>query len=178
SNSQLEMLIESFRSIESTFDIIIIDTGAGISKNVISFIYSSDEVIVVTTPEPSSVTDAYALIKIAHKYCKNIHIVVNKTDNYKEAEYTMKKLSKATQKFLNIEISYLGFVLEDKVVYHSNMAQTPFCIKYPDGLASKCMINIGKRLIYGEQSIVKSNLTVDSWFKKLTSYIKANLGAM
>lgn len=177
-NTQLEMLIDSFNKIANAFDIIIIDTGAGISKNVISFIQSSDEMIVVTTPEPSAVTDAYALIKIAHKYSDSIHVVVNKADNYKEAEYTAEKLSKATKKFLNIKINYLGFVLEDKSIHKSNMVQTPFFIKYPNGLASKCLMNVSKKLIYGEQSPQDSNLTVDGWFKKLMSFIKTNVGAM
>jgi flagellar biosynthesis protein FlhG len=175
---ELKVLIDSFSSIANAFDIIIIDTGAGISKNVISFIRSSDEIIVVTTPEPSAVTDAYAIIKIAHKYCNYIHVIVNKTDNYKEAEQTMERLSKATKKFLNIKINYLGYVLEDKAVYKSNMAQTPFYIKYPDGLASKCLINITKKLIYGEQIPLESNLTVDGWFAKLMSFIKTNVGAI
>ena len=177
-STELEILIDSFSSIANAFDIIIIDTGAGISKNVISFIHSSDEVIVVTTPEPSAVTDAYAIIKIAHRYCNHIHLVVNKTDNYKEAEYTMEKLSNAAKKFLDIRINYLGFILEDKTIYKSNMIQTPFFIKYPDGLASKCLINISKRLIYGDQSPLEHNLTVDGWFTKLMSFIKTNVGAM
>lgn len=132
----------------------------------------------VTTPEPSAVTDAYALIKIAHKYCDNIHVVVNKADNYKEAEYTMEKLSKATKKFLNIKINYLGFVLEDKSIYKSNMVQTPFFIKYPNSLGSKCLTNISKRLIYGKQAPLETSLTVDGWFAKLMSFIKTNVGAM
>ncbi len=58
------------------------------------------------------------------------------------------------------------------------MIQTPFYIKYPDGLASKCLINISNRLIYGDQSPLKHNLTVDGWFTKLMSFIKTNVGAM
>ncbi len=177
---ELKILIDSFSSIANDFDIIIIDTGAGISKNVISFIRSSDEVIVVTTPEPSAVTDAYALIKIARKYCDSIHVIVNKTDNYKEAEYTIEKLSRVTKKYLNLKINYLGYVLKDNTIYKSNMAQTPFYIKYPNGLASKCLITISKKLIYGEQIPLeaKTSLTVDGWFAKLMSFIKTNVGAM
>lgn len=176
-DTKLEILIKSFRGISDSYDIIIIDTSAGISKNVMNFIRSSDEVIVVTTPEPSAVTDAYALIKIAHKYCNNLHLVVNKADNFKEAEFTMEKLLKVTQKFLNTHINYLGFVLEDKTVYKSNMEQIPFCIRYPNGLASKCITNIGNQLIYGEQG-QETKLTVDGWFKKLISLIKTNTGAI
>jgi len=177
-STQLEILIDSFNSIANTFDIIIIDTGAGISKNVLSFIQSSDEVIVVTTPEPSAVTDAYALIKVAYRHCNSIHVIINKTENYKEAQFTMEKLVKAAKKFLNINISYLGFVLEDKSILKANMEQTPFLIKYPDGLASKCLMNITKKLLYGPQSPVENTVTVDGWFKKLISFIKTNMGAI
>lgn len=177
-NTQLEILIDSFNSIAGAFDIIIIDTGAGISKNVLSFVQSSDEVIVVTTPEPSAVTDAYALIKVAHRHCDKMHVIINKTENYKEAQFTMEKLTKAAKKFLNIDINYLGFVLEDKSIYRANMEQTPFFIKYPEGLASKCLMNITTKLVYGQQSPIKNTVTVDGWFKKLISFIKTNVGAM
>lgn len=177
-NTQLEILIESFKSISGDFDIIIIDTSAGISKNVIGFIQSADEVIVVTTPEPSSVTDAYALIKVAHKHCDKINLIVNKTENYKEAQFTMEKLTKAAKKFLNIDINYLGFILEDKSIHKANMEQIPFFIKYPEGLASKCLINITSKLVYGQQSSIENRVTVDGWFKKLISFIKTNVGAM
>lgn len=178
SNTQLESLIESFKRISGNFDIIIIDTSAGISKSVLSFIQSSDEIIVVTTPEPSAVTDAYALIKVAHRHCNKIHLIVNKTDNYKEAQFTMEKLTKAAKKFLNVDIDYLGFVLEDKSIHRANMEQVPFLIKYPQGLASKCLINITSKLLFGEQSPIESTVTVDGWFKRLITLIKSNVGAM
>lgn len=178
SSSELEILIKSFNSISSIFDIIIIDTGAGISKNVLSFIQSSHEVIVVTTPEPSAVTDAYALIKLAYKHCDTINVIINKADNYKEANFTMGKLAKAAKKFLNIDIRYLGFVLEDKTVLKANMEQTPFLIKYPNGLASKCLINITNKLLYGQEIHNEGTVTIEGWFKKLMSFIKTNVGSL
>jgi len=176
-SSELEVLINSFNSITDAFDIVIIDTGAGISKNVLSFIQSAHEVIVVTTPEPSSVTDAYAIIKLAYKHCDKINLIVNKVDNYMEAKFTMEKLAKAAKKFLNIDINYLGFVLDDKSVTKANMEQTPFIIKYPNGLASKCLINITNKLLYGQEYTEDSTVTIEGWFKKLMSFIKTNVGA-
>jgi flagellar biosynthesis protein FlhG len=169
--AELNQLIEAFKSIATAFDIIIIDTGAGISKNVISFVQSSDEAIVVTTPEPSAVTDAYAVIKLIHKCVDRIHIIVNRADNFKEADFTAQKICNASQKFLNTTVYYLGFVLEDRTVYLSNMKQVPFYINYPNGLASKCISNIGKKLLYGGQIPAEGNKTVESWFRKLVSYI-------
>ncbi|HHX24462.1 MAG TPA: MinD/ParA family protein [Thermoanaerobacterales bacterium] len=178
SDNDLRIIADSFKSIESNYDKIIIDTGAGISDNVISFIKSSNEVIVVTTPEPTAVTDAYALIKIAYRYCDNINVIVNKADNYKEAKHTMEKLFKAAEKFLNIKINYLGFLLEDRAVHRSNMVQTPFYIKHPDSLASKCILNISKKLLHDEGQVPNEPVsTIDSWFRKLMTVIKEGMGA-
>jgi len=89
----------------------------------------------------------------------------------------MEKLAKAAKKFLNINISYLGFVLEDKNVTKANMEQIPFLIKYPNGLASKCLINITNKLLYGQEYPDDSKMTIEGWFKKLVSFIKTNVGA-
>jgi len=177
-SSELEILINSFNSIANTFDIIIIDTGAGISKNVLSFIQSSHEVIVVTTPEPSAVTDAYAIIKLAYRHCNAINVIVNKADNFKVAKFTMEKLEKTAKKFLNIDINYLGFILEDKTVQKANMEQTPFIIKYPNGLASKCLINITYKLLNDYEDLEENKVTIEGWFKKLMSFIKMNVGTL
>ena len=175
--AEVNRLVAGFGRIGMAFDIIIIDTGAGISRNIISFINSSDEVIVVSTPEPSSVTDAYAIIKMIHTYQKKIHVIVNRVDNFKEAKYTMEKLERVSRKFLNIKVNYLGYVLEDRIVYRANMAQTPFYIKYPNGLASKCITNIGKTLLFGDKVPNKDTNTIETWFKKLAFFIRKDQGA-
>lgn len=176
-STELDRFISGFKDLSIPIDTIIIDTGAGISKNVINFINSSDEVIVITTPEPSAVTDAYAIIKTIHRYPQKIHVIVNRADNYKEADFTMDKIGRASQKFLNTKIEYLGYVLEDKTVYSSNMNQTPFYIKYPNGLATKCITNIGEKLLYGDQTPNPGDKTVKTWFEKLMSFIRNDRGA-
>jgi flagellar biosynthesis protein FlhG len=173
STFELSTLIDAFNKVKKDFDYILIDTGAGISKNVLSFIQASDEVIVVTTPEPSAVTDAYAIIKLIHKHFEQINVIVNRVDNFKEADYTMEKLTRASQKFLNAHITYLGYVLEDKSVYRSNMEQIPFYVKYPNGFASKCITNISKQMLYGVQKQQKTaDRTIGSWFKKLLNLMR------
>ncbi len=170
---ELSALIDVFSKIKKDFDFILIDTGAGISKSVIGFIKASDEVIVVTTPEPSAVTDAYAIIKLIYKHFGQINIIVNRVDNFREADYTMEKLTRASQKFLNANIGYLGYVLEDKSVYRSNMEQIPFYVKYPNGFASKCITNISKQILYGSQKQQKTtDGTIGSWFKKLLNLMR------
>ncbi|SHM11168.1 flagellar biosynthesis protein FlhG [Caldanaerovirga acetigignens] len=171
SESEIGILINAFSSIDVPVDFMVIDTGAGISKNVINFVRASEEVIVITTPEHTALADAYAVIKLVHEDVKRIHIVVNKVDNYKVAEMTAQKLINASEKFLNITLNYLGFILEDKAVFRANMEQVPFFLKYPDSLSSKCMINIASKLLVEETS-VKSNIhTVGGWIKRLLSFM-------
>lgn len=176
STMELNALIKAFSAVTSDFDVVVIDTGAGISKNVLSFIHSSDEIIIVTTPEPSAVTDAYALIKLIYKYSRKIHVIVNRVDNFKDGEYTVKKILNASRKFLHTEINYLGYVLEDKKVLKSNMEQIPFYAKYPDSLASKCVTNIVHNLLYGEQRPFQYNFTFDGWIKKFISFVRNPAG--
>jgi len=173
---ELDTLIKAFGAISPDFDIVIIDTGAGISKNVLSFIQSSDEIIIVTTPEPSAVTDAYAVIKLIHKYTEKIHVIINRVDNFKDGEFTVQKISNASRKFLHTEINYLGYVLEDKSVFKSNMEQIPFYTRFPDSMASRCVSNIGMNLLYGEQRPLKSNITIEGWVKKLLSFARNRTG--
>jgi flagellar biosynthesis protein FlhG len=173
STFQLSALIESFDKLKNDFDYILIDTGAGLSKSVISFIQASDEVIVVTTPEPSSVTDAYAIIKLVHKHFDHVNLIVNRVANFREANNTVDKLIRATKRFLNANVLYLGYVLEDKSVKNSNMKQIPFYVNYPNGLASKCITNITNQILNtGPKQKQDGGHTVVKWFKKLLNMMK------
>ena len=107
---------DELNEIAKETDILLIDTGAGISKKVTSFIKSSEEVVVITTPEPTSMADAYAVIKIASTNYKkeNISIFVNMAKNRDEAETTYNNLNKICKKFLKKEFKQAGYALMDK----------------------------------------------------------------
>ncbi|MCG0274568.1 MAG: MinD/ParA family protein [Thermosediminibacteraceae bacterium] len=171
SENEINCLIKAFSNIDMSIDIIVIDTGAGISKNVINLVRASREVIVITTPEYTALTDAYAVIKLVHEYVEKIHLVVNKADNYKVAEATAQKLINTSSKFLNTTIYYLGFILEDKTIFQANMEQVPFYLKFPNSLSSKCLLNIGRKLLESELDSSTENQTVGSWLKKLLSFM-------
>ncbi|ADL07880.1 MinD/ParA family protein [Thermosediminibacter oceani] len=172
SQTEIDGLIKAFNNIDLPLDIIVIDTGAGISKNVMSLVRASKEVVVVTTPEPTSLTDAYAVIKLVHKDVEKIHLVVNKADNFKTAEATAQRLTNASLKFLSTSINYLGFILEDKTVFRSNMEQVPFYVRFPSSLPSKCVMNIGRRLLEGELDFPVREQTVGGWIKKFLSFMR------
>lgn len=118
-----DILIQAFTYLEDEFDFILIDTGAGISDLVLRFLTLADEVIIVTLPEPTAITDAYALLKIANNgtkgMVKNFSVVVNRVADIEEGEFVVRKLSLVAKKFLDLEIKGLGSLAEDPVLIKS-----------------------------------------------------------
>jgi flagellar biosynthesis protein FlhG len=134
---QLEKLIDSFQFLNKTHDYILIDTGAGINKSVLSFINAAGEVVVVVTPDPTSITDSYALLKNIADYEKDVSILVNMTTSNDEAHSVFRKISLASKKFLNMELNNIGFIYDDNHVTKAVRMQKPFMMEYPTCLASK-----------------------------------------
>ncbi|QMU99068.1 AAA family ATPase [Borrelia sp. A-FGy1] len=127
------------------YDIVIIDTSAGISRQVISFLFSSDDVVIVTTPEPTSITDAYGIIKVlAHRMenLKNLRLIVNRVANVSEGKVVAKKVIDISSQFLNLNIDYLGYVYEDQNIRSSVFKQRPFILLNPNSKASYCLDSI------------------------------------
>lgn len=146
---QIKKVIMELNRLKEFSDIILIDTGAGISKKVLSFISSADDVIVITTPEPTSITDAYALIKVMSSKNHNtkFKLVVNRAMNYKESKVTAEKMSKVCKKFLDIDIEILGYILEDVGISKSVKEQRPFVLKYPHNHTTESFYMIAKKLL-------------------------------
>ncbi|WP_069649590.1 MinD/ParA family protein [Caloranaerobacter ferrireducens] len=146
--SQLEKLSE-------IADFILIDTGAGISRTVLSFIEAANEVILVTTPEPTSLTDAYALIKmliISSCNHSKINLVVNKADNYYEAREVYEKLNRVTKRFLNFELINLGYIQNSKLLIESVKLQQPVTISHPNSSFVKRINAIALKIVGNENN--------------------------
>ncbi|WP_031556710.1 MinD/ParA family protein [Lachnospira multipara] len=150
---QIKRLVNKMSDLESMCDIIIIDTGAGIADSVMEFLVASPETIVVTTPEPTSITDSYALLKslsmhsqFRPKDCK-IKMIANKVESEKEGEMLHEKLNLVVSKFLDIDIEYLGIIPQDSNVTKAVMKQSPVSINYPNSPATKAFENISNRLL-------------------------------
>lgn len=111
-------------------DIIIIDTGAGVSKNVISFIMASDEAIIITTPEPTAITDAYGIIKIIATEINNpnleLKLIVNRVHSFSEGRRVAERVISIAGQFLNIKVENLGMIYDDQVVSQGVIRQVPF----------------------------------------------------
>ena len=134
-------------------DVIIIDTGAGLNRNVVEFILAAEEVLLITTPEPTSLADAYAVVKAYSTYTerRNIKLVVNRIREEEEFEDVADKLNQTTKKFLDVTVESLGYIYEDKAVREAVQRQEPFIVANPKAPASRCVRELVNGLLRGEQ---------------------------
>lgn len=142
-------LMSSLEQIEDDVDILIIDTGAGLSRNVLGFLRAVEEVIVISTPEPSSLADAYGIIKALarEKTDASISIVANRVVSPEEAAEVYRRLSLVARQFLGISVSDGGYIYEDPVVSESVRQRKPFVLVNPSSPAACCIDEIAGRLI-------------------------------
>lgn len=138
---QLKNVLVNMGRLEKMADILLIDTGAGLGHTVLNFICASDDVVVVMTPEPPSMTDAYGLLKSIKSQSKklNVNIVVNRVKNQAEALQTYERLEHAVSKFLGMPINLLGWIYDDPLVGCSVMEQKPVGLSNPQSHAYKCV---------------------------------------
>lgn len=162
SKDQIFGIINMMCGLDSLADIIIIDTGAGISDAVIDMVLASSEVLLVTTPEPTSITDAYALLKTINKTpgfnAENtrIRMIGNRTLNMSDGYDLYNKLNSVVERFLSMKMEYLGAVPFDVNLTKAVMRQQPVSIAYPNTPAVKSIKAMAKTLIDMEQSETKS----------------------
>ncbi len=139
--TQLDVLIDSV-------DVLFIDTAAGISSNVMDFNATAQEIVVVVSPEPTSITDAYALMKVlslkySEKVCK---LLVNMTTRPEEGREVFRQLHLVTDRFLDIQIEYLGCIFHDEKVTRGVKSQKLVSELYPDAQASKCFRDLARKI--------------------------------
>ncbi|MCX8092798.1 MAG: MinD/ParA family protein [Candidatus Goldbacteria bacterium] len=157
SNQQRNRFIEKISELEDIVDILLIDTGAGISKNTLSFMYAADYSIVITTPEPTALMDAYGLIKVSSLNKKDIQLklIVNMVNSKEEAREISSRVILLSRRFLNIFVEPYGYIFRDKNVLNSVMTQKPFSIQYPDTKATQCIKQIAEKI---SAKILKENV--------------------
>ncbi|WP_188205824.1 MinD/ParA family protein [Alkalibacillus aidingensis] len=140
-----EYFLEQFNAISTTFDYIIFDLGAGMSEDHLAFIQSADECFVVTTAEPTSITDAYAAVKqmVVHRQQEiDVSLLINRVQNEREAKLVYHKLNSVISKFLDYRISLIGYLPDDPIVMQAVKQQTPFLTLNPRSKVSKSMNQI------------------------------------
>ena len=158
---QIEYLVKQLEILDQHADIIIIDTGAGINEAVLAFAFVSNEILIVTTPEPTAITDAYALIK---SICGSpqftaqrpkMKLIVNKSRSAREGDEVFEKLNKVTMRFLEISLEKLGHLPDDRALVDAVIERKPFSIIYPKAAVTRAIEEIAKRVLAGEQADIR-----------------------
>ena len=149
---QIIYLIQKLVELDTKADVIIIDTGAGISDAVLEFVAASNEVLLVATPEPTSITDAYALLKALNRkadYClqdSNIKMIANRVDSADEGKELFNKLNLVVNKFLNLKFEFMGAITLEPNVPKSVIRQKPVILSYPNSDFTKAITEIAAKL--------------------------------
>lgn len=148
SDSARETFLEQLGGLTG-YDVMLIDTGAGVGANVLGLVMPADEIVVVTTPEPTAITDAYGMIKsiVANGQEKIIKLIVNRVPSAIEAKRVSDRLASISAQFLKTEIDCIGFVFEENLVQKSIRSQRPHVVQYPGSKSSACMNHIAARLM-------------------------------
>jgi len=150
---QVVYLVQKLYELDEMADIILVDTGAGIADTVLEFVSASNEVLLVATSEPTSITDAYALLKTLNRksgFSKDdtkIHMVANRIESEEEGDNLYKKLGLVVEKFLNIGIEYIGAIPNDTNCGKAIMQQEPIIISQPNSPSSKAICKIADKLL-------------------------------
>ena len=169
----IKKLIAKLVKLDTVYDVVIIDTGAGIADSVIQFVLSSPEVLLVVTPEPTSITDAYSLLKAVNRKKdfdrehKSIRVIANRVNNQDEGQEIFDKISIVVSKFLNIQLEYLGYIPADKRIAYAVMEQTPIVMSQPDSGPAVMVKKICDRLLDIEEKNEKAGIA-----KVLLNFIK------
>lgn len=155
---QVFQLIQKMYELDQYADVIIVDTGAGIGDSVLEFVAASQEVLLVATPEPTSITDAYALLKLLNRnssYKKGktvVKMIANQVRNHQDADELFDKLGMVVNKFLNIDIEYLGSIPYDPNMQKAVMRQKPLSVAAPHAAAARSVERIARTLTDHEET--------------------------
>lgn len=155
SREQLKFLVGNLAKLDDLADVIIIDTGAGISDSVLEFVIASPEILLVVTPEPSSLTDAYSLLKTLHRSIEFrqantiIKVISNRVESEEEGIGIYEKLNSVVGQFLNGTLEYLGMIPQDTAVGKAVCKQKPVSLLFPESKSAKAFVMLADYLLQG-----------------------------
>ena len=169
--SARQNVLSGLDDLQQSSDFIIIDTMAGIGQNAVAFAAAADEVMLVTTPEPSSIVDAYAMIKTIFQQRDDaiFRLVINQALNEQQGKAVAQKIANVAQQFLGRNLSYMGHIPRDPHVQQAVMQSQPFSLRFPNAPATKCVQEIAARLL---QQRPQSDASRPSFFRRIAE----NLG--
>lgn len=171
---RLQRFVQNIAALDSHLDVILIDTGAGISRNVMGFVSSCDEVIVVTTPELTAITDAYGVIKLllTNNPSARVRVVVNMARTEAEAEKVLSGLQGVLSHFLkvNVSLELLGYIPQDSAVSRAIQEQSPLVLSYPNSKAALSIDSIARRLVTGAKPLQTEG--IGGIFQRMATFVR------
>ena len=144
-------LVAELETLQDSADVVIIDTGAGIGRNVVAFTAAADHVVIVTTPEPTAITDAYAVMKVLVR-CGSMGIgsrlsaIINQAKNRDEAKAVYERIAGVSRQFLKTDIAFGGYVTADPCVQQAVRKRVPFVQQFPQCPAAQCVMAWANRI--------------------------------
>jgi flagellar biosynthesis protein FlhG len=151
SNEERQYFFQELEKLQGYADLILIDTGAGLTKESQQCHLSADEVILLTTPEPTSMADAYSIVKILNKHNPSLsfQLLINRVNHPKEGMEVASKFKMAVQSFLNKDLKVFGAIPEDEAVRQAVLKQVPFYLAYPRSPVSMMLKKLADRFVSG-----------------------------
>lgn len=164
SRDYLTYIIQNLAELDAIADIIIVDTGAGISDAVLEFLVASGEILLVTTPEPTSITDSYSLLKALNRHPRfsaessQVKMIANRVDKEEEGQVLFNKLNAVVSRYLKLPFSYLGAVPQDSQLSKAVMQQMPVSLQNPAAKSSLAYEAIAAKLMNREAAVRKRGM--------------------
>lgn len=175
SRDYLSYIIQNLAELDAIADVIIVDTGAGIADAVLEFLVASGEILLVTTPEPTSITDSYSLLKALYRHPRfreditKVKMIANRVENEEEGEVLFRKLNTVVTRYLKIPMTYLGSVPQDVRLSRAVMQQTPVSLQNPDARSSIAYERITARLLDKEETERQPKRGMAAFFSHIIS---------
>ena len=173
----LDYIIQNLAELDAIADIIIVDTAAGISDAVLEFLVASGEILLVTTPEPTSITDSYSLLKALYRHSRfdedntKVKMVANRVGRESEGEILFNKLNAVVARYLKVPMTYLGSIPQDAQLAKAVMQQTPVSIQNPTARSSQAYEQMAKRLLDKEEAQRQPKRGMAAFFSHIISKI-------
>ncbi len=148
SHAELRRLVAQLHRLEQSADVILIDTGAGVGPGVLAFCAAAERMLVITTPEPTAITDAYAVIKSVHRrgVMPPTHLLINQVADGEEAQQVFSRIEATCERFVGISPRDAGYVLTDPRIQKSVRKRSPFVLDYPQSPSAQCIASLARRL--------------------------------
>ena len=156
SREYLTYIIQNLAQLDAIADVIIIDTGAGISDAVLEFLVASGEILLVTTPEPTSITDSYSLLKALTRHPRfskeesRIKVIANRVGRVEDGATLFNKLNAVVSRYLKLPLTYLGAIPQDEKLSEAVMQQMPVSLQNPSAKSAKCYEQLAAKLMNKE----------------------------